>query len=246
MAYPAKEMFGHPLRGASPVFEDQSKLIPPAVIAEQHEAFEKAMIDAGQETFAGDTQVRPDLAFSSPGSPTRAPLIQKTGSRRAEISRLTKGLDSATADVLTERLSKEWTTTAPINTGLVPYDLEAPAKLLVPRPTPLRNSIPRVKGQGAVRRFKVVSGFSGSGTGGVSTIQPGISESTQNTFLGQTLVRPPQIAYNGYDVSLAYVSWGLTDYVSWQAQYEGQGFEDVRSLSNTALLYSTQQSGSAA
>ena len=27
--------------------------------------------------------------------------------------------------------------------------------------------------------------------------------------------------------------------MSWQAEYQGQGFEDIRSLSNTALLYST-------
>ena len=31
----------------------------------------------------------------------------------------------------------------------------------------------------------------------------------------------------------------LSDSVSWQAEYQGQGFEDVRSLSNTALLYAT-------
>ena len=31
----------------------------------------------------------------------------------------------------------------------------------------------------------------------------------------------------------------MSDSVSWQAEFEGQGFEDIRSLSNTALLYST-------
>ena len=245
MAYPSRDMFGHPLRGAHPVLEEQDRLVAPEVVAQKHAAFEKAMTEAGRETFSGEVAVRADEAFSSPGSGTRAPILRKTTSRRNEIQRLTKGLPSEMADALKERLEKEWTTTAPISDGLVPYDLEAPAKLLTPRPTPLRNTIPRVKGQGAVRRFKVISGFTGTGTGGITTTQPGITESTQNTFLGQTLVRPPQISYAGYDVNLSYVSWGLSDFVSWQAEYEGQGFEDVRSLSNTALLYSTQ-SGSAA
>ena len=137
-------------------------------------------------------------------------------------------------------LSKEWTLTNPVSTGLVPYDLEAPAKLLTPRPTPLRNSIPRVKGQGGVRRFKVISGFTGTGTGGQTTTQPGITESGTNSGPGGlSYVRGPYIGYAGYDVALNYVTTSLSDSVSWQAEYQGQGFEDIRSLSNTALLYST-------
>jgi len=139
-----------------------------------------------------------------------------------------------------DRLSKEWTLSTPISTGLVPFDLEAPAKLLTPRPTPIRNSIPRVKGQGGARRFKVISGFTGTGTGGVTTTQPGITESTTNAGPGGlSYIRGPYINYAGYDVTLNYVTTSLSDSVSWQAEYQGQGFEDIRSLSNTALLYST-------
>ena len=139
-----------------------------------------------------------------------------------------------------DRLSKEWTLSTPISTGIVPFDLEAPAKLLTPRPTPIRNSIPRVKGQGGARRFKVISGFTGTGTGGVTTTQPGITESTTNAGPGGlSYIRGPYINYAGYDVTLNYVTTSLSDSVSWQAEYQGQGFEDIRSLSNTALLYST-------
>ena len=114
------------------------------------------------------------------------------------------------------------------------------AKLLTPRPTPLRNSIPRLKGQGGARRFKVISGFTGTGTGGITTTQPGVNETTTNAGPGGlNYIRPPYISYAGYDVALNYVSWGLSDSVSWQAEYQGQGYEDIRSLSNTALLYST-------
>ena len=136
-------------------------------------------------------------------------------------------------------LSKEWTLANPVPTGLVPYDLEAPSKNIWPRPTPLRNSIPHVKGQGAVRRFKVISAVSGSGTGGITTINPGIAENANvTTPTGQSLVRGPAISYDGYDVSLTYVTSSLSDYVSWQAEWEGLGFDDIRSLSATSLLYS--------
>ena len=40
-------------------------------------------------------------------------------------------------------------------------------------------------------------------------------------------------------MTLPYVTTSLSDSVSWQAEYQGQGFEDIRSLSNTALLYAT-------
>jgi hypothetical protein len=103
----------------------------------------------------------------------------------------------------------------------------------------LRNSLPRLKGQGSARRVKVISGWTGSGTGGQTTTQPGINESTQNTFQGLTLVRPPSISYSGYDVTYNYTSWGLSDSVSFQAEFQGQGFDDLRSLSNSALLFST-------
>lgn len=148
--------------------------------------------------------------------------------------------DSLFSGARAEVLSKEWTLGNPIATGLLPFDLEAPAKLLTPRPTPFRNSVPRLKGQGGARRFKVISGFTGTGTGGAVTTQPGITESTTNAGPGGlSYIRGPYIQYQGYDVTLNYVTTSLSDSVSWQAEYQGQGFEDIRSLSNTALLYST-------
>ena len=171
------------------------------------------------------------------------PVVRNQAARAAtaqalENYELAKSTESASQ--AWDRLSKEWTLTNPLSTGLVPYDLEAPAKLLTPRPTPLRNSIPRVKGQGGARRFKVISGFTGTGTGGQTTTQPGITESTTNAGPGGlSYIRGPYISYAGFDVTLSYVTTSLSDSVSWQAEYQGQGFEDIRSLSNTALLYST-------
>ena len=166
--------------------------------------------------------------------PSRSASVRKA-IEDFEMAKSTEGAAQAW-----DRMSKEWTLTNPVSTGLVPFDLEAPAKLLTPRPTPLRNSIPRVKGQGGARRFKVISGFTGTGTGGITTTQPGVAEGTTNVGPGGlSYIRGPYISYAGYDVTLNYVTTSLSDSVSWQAEYQGQGFEDIRSLSNTALLYST-------
>ena len=137
------------------------------------------------------------------------------------------------------------TTGSPIGTGLVPFDLEAPAKYLAPRPTPLRNKLPREKGQGTSRRFKRITGITGSGTGGVGVFHPGISETTQNNFAPSGasnalyLNRGAKITYAGDDKVVPYFEFGVSDSVSFAAQYAGQGFQDIRALSAQSLLYSS-------
>jgi len=212
-----------------------------AEFAEFTEAMTKATIAGLQGATTWDTDAAAAKGYV--GNAQVAP-IKSDYSRSAQVA---KALDEFQMAKSTEgsaqawdRMSKEWTLSNPISTGLVPFDLEAPAKLLTPRPTPLRNSIPRLKGQGGARRFKVISGFTGTGTGGITTTQPGINESTGNSGPGGlSYIRGPYINYAGYDVTLNYVTTSLSDSVSWQAEYQGQGFEDIRSLSNTALLYST-------
>lgn len=137
------------------------------------------------------------------------------------------------------------TTGTPIGTGLVPFDLEAPAKYLAPRPTPLRNKLPREKGQGTSRRYKRITGITGSGTGGVGVFHPGISETTQNNFAPNGasnalyLNRGAKISYAGDDKIVPYFEFGVSDSVSFAAQYAGQGFQDIRALSSQSLLYSS-------
>jgi hypothetical protein len=137
------------------------------------------------------------------------------------------------------------TTGSPIGTGLVPFDLEAPAKYLAPRPTPLRNKLPREKGQGTARRYKRITGITGSGTGGVGVFHPGITETTQTNMapVGASnalyLNRGAKISYAGDDKTVPYFEFGVSDSVSFAAQYAGQGFQDVRALSAQSLLYSS-------
>jgi hypothetical protein len=137
-------------------------------------------------------------------------------------------------------LGKDLLVAGPGSTGgLVQYDLEAPAKLLAPRPTPLRNRIARRKGVGVAHQFKRVTGFTGSGTGGVGVQRPGITETGQTTWGGQTLRRPPVISYAGDQVTVPYIEFGASDTVSWRAQFAGQGYQDIRQLSQSSVLYSS-------
>src|SRR2546425_39707 len=55
---------------------------------------------------------------------------------------------------LSPDLTKDWTTSSPLSTGLVPFDLMSPSRKLFPVLSPLRNKLPRTQGQGLAARFK--------------------------------------------------------------------------------------------
>jgi len=117
--------------------------------------------------------------------------------------------------------------------------------MLTPRPTPLRNRIPRRKGIGLSHRFKRITGFTGTGTGGVSAFRAGITDTTQTNFAptgasnSLYYARGPKISYAGDDQVVPYMQFSVSDQVTWSAQYTGQGYQDIRQLSRTSLLYSS-------
>jgi hypothetical protein len=144
---------------------------------------------------------------------------------------------------LTDQVSKDWTPTNPVGgTGLTPYDLYPAAMVLVPKHTPLVNSIPRDKGQGNAYKYKRIDSFTNAGIpGGAASQRIGFSSLTQTTTWGPTgnltLARPPKISYTGSDWSVPYVELGVSDSVDWVAQFQGLGLTDLRGLSHTALLW---------
>jgi hypothetical protein len=151
------------------------------------------------------------------------------------------GLQNALAAqrVAMQDIQKEITTTSPLSTSFAAFDLEAPAKMLTPRPTPLRNRIPRKKGVGTSHRVKRILGYTGTGTGGVANLWPGVTESTTNSFGSLSLERGPQISYAADDLVLPYNSYSLSDSVSFDANFSGLGYQDLRQLSSTSTLYAT-------
>lgn len=189
-----------------------------------------------------------DKSLHSPRVPgtQRAELAERLDDQREFL--LTKSLSSAQIESVRTALAdsdvrKDWTTTSPLSTGLVAYDLAAPAKLLAPRPTPLRNRVAREQGQGLNHQFKRVLGFSGTQTGGSAgaPMRHGINETTTNAFGPGNIewARGPKIQYATDEKFVPYIQTGLSDEVSWAAQFAGQSFEDIRQLSSQTLLYAT-------
>jgi hypothetical protein len=136
-------------------------------------------------------------------------------------------------------IQKDITLTSPLSTSFAAFDLEAPAKMLTPRPTPLRNRIPRKKGVGTSHRQKQILGYTGTGTGGVGNIFPGITQDTTTNFGSIAYERGPKISYAAQDLILPYNSYSLSDSVTFDANFSGLGYQDLRQLSSTSTLYAT-------
>lgn len=106
-------------------------------------------------------------------------------------------------------------------TGINYYDLEAGAKLLYPVLTPLRNIIPRVSGKGGIQaNWRAITAVNSAG------MRAGVSDGNRSGV----------IAVSTADYTAAYKGLGLESNVTFEAQYAGQGFDDVRALAAKTLL----------
>jgi hypothetical protein len=109
------------------------------------------------------------------------------------------------------------------STGLVNYDLQPAALQLYPVLTPLRNRIPRVGGNGGTAtNWKAITAIN---TGGLSL---GISEGNRNATIATATA----------NYVAAYKGLGLEDNVSFEADYAGQGFDDIKAKAVLGLLRS--------
>jgi hypothetical protein len=111
-------------------------------------------------------------------------------------------------------------------TGLVAYDLQAPAKNLYPVATPIRNKIPRVGGGiGLATNWRQVNAIIGSGFDSVGWIPEG--------------QRSGQMSYNTSNKSASYVTLGEEDGATFEAISAGRTFEDVQARMVMRLLQKT-------
>jgi len=186
-------------------------------------------------------------SFSLPNTNGLSPAVDPTGALEALAANKSlapdalAGLNNAIASqrLALQDMQKDITLTSPLSTSFAAFDLEAPAKLLTPRPTPLRNRIPRKKGVGTSHRIKRITGYTGTGTGGQGQIWPGITESTTTAFGSINFERGSKISYTSDDIILPYNSYSLSDSVSFDANFSGLGYQDLRQLSSTSTLYAT-------
>lgn len=138
----------------------------------------------------------------------------------AKIMELVKAAQSAP---IPGALQKSWTQSASATTGITMYDLEAPAKLLYPVLTPLRNIIPRdFSGLGIQANWKAITGIN-------------INQVSSGVGFGQ---RGGVIATSTQDYAASFKAIGLEDDVQWEADYASKGFDDVKARAVQGLLNS--------
>ncbi len=113
-------------------------------------------------------------------------------------------------------LSKStFTEAASATSGLTFYDLELGAKFLYPVLTPLRNAIPRVSGRGGIQaNWRAVTAINTQG------LRFGVSNANRGGVLAVATT----------DYSAAYKGLGVETSVDFEAQYAGQGFDDIRAV----------------
>jgi hypothetical protein len=108
-------------------------------------------------------------------------------------------------------------------TGLIAYDLQAPAKNLYPFWTPLRNKVPRVGGgTGTATNWRQVNAIIGSGFDAMGWIPEG--------------QRAGSMAYNTSNRSASFITLGEEDAATYEAINAGQGFEDIQARMTFRLL----------
>ena len=108
-------------------------------------------------------------------------------------------------------------------TGLVAYDLQAPAKNLYPVNTPIIKSLPRVSGgTGTATNWKQVNSLIGSGFDNTPWVPEG--------------QRAGQMGYSTSNKSATFSTIGEEDQVTYEAIAAGRGFEDVQASMTMRLL----------
>lgn len=139
---------------------------------------------------------------------------------------------------LSKVLGKDISLTTPLSTGIVPFDLVPPSRLIYPVYSPLRNKFPRPKGQGTSRRAKLFTGIAGSQTGTQGA--PGRISIPEfpggGSFTNWPLQLPASLPHSAVDLNVPYKFFGLTEPISWLAQFAGQGFQDISALANLILM----------
>lgn len=111
-----------------------------------------------------------------------------------------------------------------VATGLTAIDLEPAAKTMVPALTPLRNLVPRVNNSrgGTQAQFRVILKLN------PTLVRPGVSEGA----------RANQVSTSVANRSIPFATLGLGDSITFQAEWAGRNFEDVKARAVERLLKS--------
>ena len=138
------------------------------------------------------------------------------------ITQETLGLLKGALAAPDDQISKSISTA----TGLVAYDLQAPAKNLYPFVTPIRNTLPRIGGgTGTATNWRQVNAIIGSGFDAMGWVPEG--------------QRSGQMSYNTSNKSQNYVTMGEEDAATFEEISAGRDFEDIQARMTFRLLQKT-------
>lgn len=125
--------------------------------------------------------------------------------------------DALARDLIIGRLNKSATQA----TGLVAFDLEAPARTLINVLTSIRNRIARVGGgTGLMANWKMITSVNSPRQGA------GVSEGNRGAVINTTSV----------DKSVSYRGLGLENNYTFEAGYAAEGFMDIDAFESLSLL----------
>jgi len=128
------------------------------------------------------------------------------------------------AQVTPDDLIKSFVQPSTSVTGLQAYNLEAPAKNLYPILTPLRNAIARIGGGYASQaNWKAITNIN------VANQRMGLAEGKRGGVITHTQV----------EFLAAFRGFGLENNVTFEAQYAGKNFDDIKALAVSQLLSAT-------
>src|SRR5437762_10970950 len=132
-----------------------------------------------------------------------------------ESLELLKGALAKPDDVLAKSISTA--------SGLLAFDLQAPAKNLYPFVTPIRNVMPRVGGgTGAAANWRQVNAIIGSGFDAMGWVPEG--------------QRSGQMSYSTSNKTATFVTIGEEDAATFEAISAGRQFEDIQAHMTFRLL----------
>jgi hypothetical protein len=108
-------------------------------------------------------------------------------------------------------------------TGLVQYDLQAPARLIYPVLTPIRNATARQQANGGTAtHWKAITGIN------IANLSPGVGEGKRGGIIATALV----------DRLATFRTLGFEDLVTLQADWAARGFDDPKARAVEGLLRS--------
>ncbi len=124
---------------------------------------------------------------------------------------------------LVQEAMRDTTRAINVSSGLIGYELEAPARVIVPVVTPLVNMLPRRRGNGTdVVHWKAITSF----------------DTARNWGVVADGALPSQVSYQVAAMQNTIQTIGLMNQVSFQAQWRGRSLEaDVRARRVAELLY---------